>query len=123
MSLCPARRRIGWRLLAGALLATSYFAAGCADASDSADRLWTVEQAESITSIRGTPVRVRQCRGRGPRAERYRSFSCLASTRAAGDRYDTVGIFYVLEPLGKYRGLRSSHRLKNVRFIGGPGVP
>ena len=96
-------------------------AAGCADSD--ADRLWTVRQAESITSIRGTPVRVRHCRGLAGREDRYESFECLAGARTAFDRYDTVGVFYVLHPLGEYEGPRSKYRLSNLRFVGGPGIP
>jgi hypothetical protein len=97
--------------------------AGCARGDKSSEPLWSVRQAESITSIRGTPVRVRYCRGRGGQADRYRSFECLAGARTASDPYDTVGIFYVLHPLGEYEGRRSNYRLSNVRFVGGPGVP
>jgi hypothetical protein len=96
-------------------------AAGCADSD--ADRLWTVRQAESITSIRGTPVRVRHCRGLVGSEDRYESFECLAGARTAFDQYDTVGVFYVLHPLGAYEGRRSKYRLSNVRFVGGPGIP
>jgi hypothetical protein len=90
--------------------------------------LWTVDQAESITSIRGHLVRVRYCHGRG-RAERSGSierfglFDCLAGTRTAFQHYDTVGVFYVLDPAENYEGPLSRHRLTNVRFIGGPGIP
>jgi hypothetical protein len=109
------------RLVTGLLVVL--VSAGCANGDKSSDRLWTVRQAESITSIRGTPVRVRHCRGRGGDANRFESFECLASSRAASDRYDTVGVFYVLHPLGEYEGRRSNYRLSNVRFIGGPGIP
>ena len=96
-------------------------ATGCGDGRSA--RLWTIEQAESITSIRGMPVRVRECRGLGGEKGRYERFQCLASARTASDRYDTVGVFYVLHPLGEYDGPGSKHRLSKVRFVGGPGVP
>jgi hypothetical protein len=73
--------------------------------------------------VRGTPVRVRNCRGRGKNTERYSSFDCLAGARISLDPYDTVGVFYTLHPLGKYEGPASPHRLTNVRFVGGPGIP
>jgi hypothetical protein len=101
------------------LLLLLVLATGCGDDGS----LWTVEQAESITSIRGTRVRVRECRGLGGENGRYERFDCLASTRTASDRYDTVGVFYVLQPLGAYDGPGSKHRLSQVRFVGGPGIP
>ena len=103
------------------LLFLLVLASGCGD--NSSARLWTVEQAESITSIRGTKVRVRECRGLGGEDGRYERFQCLASARTAFDRFDTVGVFYVLQPLADYDGPRSKHRLSNVRFVGGPGIP
>jgi hypothetical protein len=89
---------------------------------------WTVQQAESITSIRGLAVRVRSCRGidghqRGGRKGRFQRFACVAGARATFDRYDTVGILYVLHPLESYDGANSRHRLTDVRFLGGPGIP
>jgi hypothetical protein len=108
----------------GLLLLVSCVAAGCTDADAPSERVWTEHQAESITSVRGTPVRVRDCRGRGKKQDdRYSSFDCLAGARNTLDRYDTVGVFYVLHPLGKYEGPTSAHRLTNVRFVGGPGIP
>jgi hypothetical protein len=43
--------------------------------------------------------------------------------RASFDHYDTVAVLYILHPLGDYIGPNSGHRLSNVRFVGGPGVP
>jgi hypothetical protein len=103
-------------------------AAGCSDGNQHRPPSWTVEQAASIRSIRGHAVRVRYCHGRGPSERsdtgvRYRRFACLAGTRTAFQRYDTVGIFYVLLPLEDHEGPRSRHEFANVRFIGGPGIP
>jgi hypothetical protein len=89
---------------------------------------WTVRQAESISTIRGMHVRVRECRGlghatRNDEARRFRRFACVASARRPGETYDTVGVFYDLRPLGTYDGPASKHALENVRFIGGPGIP
>lgn len=103
-------------------------AAGCADGNDSSVPLWTIDQAKSITSVRGHPVRVRYCHGLGPGERgdaglRYRRFDCLAGTRTKYQRYDTVGVFYVLHPLEKYESPNSRHRLTKVRFVGGPGIP
>jgi hypothetical protein len=115
------------RLILCVLAGSSCLVVGCGSSNDSAEpsagRLWTPAQAASISSIRGLPVRVRQCHGRGEKAKRYRSFRCVAGARAAGDRYDSIGVLYVLEPLGSYRGPTSPHRLRDVRFIGGPGIP
>jgi hypothetical protein len=114
--------------IAAWLALVSSLGAGCTDANDPRVYLWTVEQAESITSVRGQPVRVRHCRGigRGERGEhpaRYRRFRCLAGARAEFDRYDTVAALKVHQPLGDYENSTSRHRLTNVRFVGGPGIP
>jgi hypothetical protein len=47
------------------------------------DTAWTVAQAEAIDSVRGLPVRVRECHGRGQRLglerrARYPRLSCVA---------------------------------------------
>jgi hypothetical protein len=89
---------------------------------------WRQREAASITTIRGMPVHVLECRGLGKAVvdngvRRYRDFRCLAGGRAPGETYDTVGVFYVLRALGPYVGPRSRHTLTQVRFIGGPGIP
>jgi hypothetical protein len=90
--------------------------------SGSADQpKWTEAEAASITTIRGTPVRVRHCRGIGE-GERsgattvYRRFSCLAGARLPHERFDTVAVTYVLRPLVAYSGPSSGHELSDVRF-------
>ena len=104
--------------------------AGPSGTEPEADALGTTRQAESVTSVRGLRVRVRHCRGLGRAARRdgaarYRRFECLAGGRAASDPYtfDTVAVLYVLRPTAEYDGPESEHRLTNVRFIGGPGIP
>jgi hypothetical protein len=87
------------------------------------DALWTLGQAESITSVRGTPVRVRNCRGlsapsRDGATPRYERFACVAGARLPSETFDTVAVLYELRPLGP-----STYRLENVRFHGGPGIP
>jgi hypothetical protein len=91
---------------------------------------WTKQQAESVTVVRGMTVRVRRCRGLGPPLEdreqpAYRRFRCLAGARARFDPYgiDTVAVVYLLHPAARYSGPSSAHRLSNVRFVGGPGIP
>jgi hypothetical protein len=97
---------------------------GCACARESDSDGWTEAQAESITVIRGMPVRVRSCRGLVRTAgERYLRFDCLAGTRKRGEHFDTVAVLYELRPLGRFRGADSSYTLSEVRFIGGPGIP
>jgi hypothetical protein len=115
------------RALLGCLVFLSCLG-GCAFGNESRDAEWTVQQAESITSIRGLTVRVRNCRGidghqGGGRKWRFQRFACVAGARAEFDRYDTVGILYVLHPLEDYDGVSSRHRLTDVRFLGGPGIP
>jgi hypothetical protein len=90
---------------------------------------WRIAEAEAISNVRGMRVRVRECRGLGmvlatDGVRRYRHFRCVAGARASWQSYDTVGVLYVLHPLGPYTGPgESRHILTNVRFIGGPGVP
>jgi hypothetical protein len=110
------------------LILLSGVSAACADGSTPSDGGWTAREAESITSVRGMAVRVRHCRGLGRGRKdgavvRYRRFACVAGARRPSERFDTVGVFYVLRPLGEYDGPRSKYRLTNVRFVGGPGIP
>jgi hypothetical protein len=84
---------------------------------------WTVRQAESIDSVRGLPVRVRECRGIGEATRdgatrRYERFRCLAGARLEGERIDTVAVRYDIRTTS-----RSEFELQNVQFIGGPGIP
>jgi hypothetical protein len=119
-------RRAGFVTLGIAALSS-----GCAggNARDEPAR-WNRQQAESITVVRGMPVRVRHCRGVGRAREEhdrlaYRRFRCLAGARSRFDPYgiDTVAVVYVLYPLAPYDDPSSSHRLSDVRFVGGPGIP
>jgi hypothetical protein len=97
-------------------------AASCGDESEP-DR-WTTAQAESITKIRGLPVRVRGCRGLGARlGARYLRFGCVAGARLRGERFDTVAVVYELRPSSPFRGSDSSYTLRDVHFVGGPGIP
>jgi hypothetical protein len=93
---------------------------GCAD-TERRGTAWTVDRAESITTIRGMAVRVVQCRGLGTpdegEARRYRRFACEAGARRRGEPYDTVAIYYVIRVLAA-----GEYVLENARFIG-PGVP
>jgi hypothetical protein len=82
---------------------------------------WSRVQAESISLVRGMPVHVLRCDGVGPavgvnQAARYRHFACTAGARASFDTYDTVGITYVLEPLGPFSGASSRYVLTDVYF-------
>jgi hypothetical protein len=97
-------------------------AGSCAE--DSERDGWTTPQAESITVIRGLPVRVRHCRGIGRReGRRYRRFDCLAGARLRGESFDTVAVVYELRPSSRFHGAHSGYTLKYVRFVGGPGIP
>jgi hypothetical protein len=82
-----------------------------------------VAQAEAIGSVRGLPVRVRECHGRGQRVgderpARYRRLSCVAGARLPGERFDTVAVLFDVRPTGD-----DDHDLENVHFVGGPGIP
>ena len=89
---------------------------------------WTEREAESIATVRGLPVHVRSCTGLGrARATnavvRYSRFSCVAGTGLDWESYDTIAVTYVLVPLGPYEGGCSEHAMRNVRFVGGTGIP
>jgi hypothetical protein len=100
------------------------FTLACSRAQESTPGGWTIAQAESITVIRGMPVRVRACRGIGRReGRRYRRFDCLAGARRKEESFESVAVLYELRPLGRFDGADSSYKLMNVRFIGGPGIP
>jgi hypothetical protein len=105
-----------WRLLA----LTLTLAACSADA----EPRWTAAQAESIERVRGTPVNEPRCRGLGEVVdERFERFSCRAGARRATETYDTVAVLYDVIPEDEYEGPDSAHRLENVSFVGGPGIP
>jgi hypothetical protein len=111
------------RLPGAALALVVLVCAACAGGGDSG-RFWTEREAESITTIRSLPATVRGCEGLGESDDgRYARFECLAGTRAAWETYDTIAVTYVLHPLEEYDGPRSRHRLTNVKFVGGPGIP
>ena len=82
---------------------------------------WSRVQAESVSVVRGMPVHVLRCDGIGPpvgvnRASRYRRFACTAGARAPFETYDTVGVTYVLQPLGPFFGATSRYVLTDVYF-------
>jgi hypothetical protein len=116
------------RSLTGTLVLLALVAAGCAGADAPSVPRWTEREAASITTVRSLPVRVLRCDGVGAvdadgERRSYGRFECVAGTRAEGERYDTIAVFYLLRPLEEYEGPRSRHRLTRVRFVGGPGVP
>jgi hypothetical protein len=120
LSDARADRSIGLSCLAFACAAGLAAAVlGCADTER--ETLWTVDRAESVTTIRGMGVRVVQCRGLGTpderEAGRYRRFACEAGARRNGESYDTVAIRYVIRVRAA-----GGYVLENVRFTG-PGVP
>jgi hypothetical protein len=97
-------------------------AAALAACGDDAPQGWTVAQAESVTTIRGLPVRVLSCRGvgegeAGGDGVRYDRLRCEAGARRPGESFDTVGVLYEIRPTD------DGHVLERVRFIGGPGIP
>jgi hypothetical protein len=85
---------------------------------------WTVEQAESIAVVRGTPVNDQRCQGIGAEVnERFERFRCTAGARRPTESVDTVAVLYELVPEEDYNGPASRHRLEKVSFLGGPGIP
>jgi hypothetical protein len=118
-------RVLGVALAAAVLLSTTI--AGAAG-HERPSAYWPASQAESISTVRGMPIRGTECRGLGQAVvddgvSRYRRFRCAARTRAPWETYDTIAVYYVLRPLGPYVGPESPHGLTQVRFIGGPGIP
>jgi hypothetical protein len=113
----------GMRGISGAIVLGVVIAAGCGGhgRAEIPAGMWTEAQAASIASVRGTPVRVRHCRGLGT-AEKvgsetvYRRFACLAGARAAHETFDTVAVTYVLEPVGSFAGVSSRYVLTDVHF-------
>jgi hypothetical protein len=111
-----------------ALLVVAGVAAGCDGSSDPSPPRWTEAQAESVSRVRSLPVRNARCRGVGRPAmddgvRTFARFECVAGGRAPWQRYDTIAVFYVLRPLEAFDRPRSRHRLAEVRFVGGPGIP
>ena len=111
-----ARPVAGFALLVAVIASTS---PGCGAENNA----WTVARAEAIDSVRGLPVRVRERRGRGERLgergrARYRRLSCVAGARLPGERFDTVAVLFDVRPTGD-----DDHKLENVQFVGGPGIP
>ncbi len=85
---------------------------------------WTVEQAESIAVVRGTPVNDPRCEGVGSEVdERFERFRCTAGARRPTESVDTVAVLYEFVPEEDYDGPASRHRLEKVSFLGGPGIP
>lgn len=89
---------------------------------------WTVRQAESIASVRRVPLHVEECRGTGPALQRaavarYARFSCTAGTGLDREPFDSVAVTYELVPEGRYEGTRSEYSVRDVRFVGGTGIP
>jgi hypothetical protein len=118
----------GARLALAAFFVVMIAASAACGEEDAAVATWTVREAESISSVRGLPVRVRECRGLGAArrdggSARFARFACVAGGRSPGEPFDTVAVLYELRVLGEYEGRESRYVLENVRFIGGPGIP
>ena len=95
----------------------SVLLAACAG-GESTTNGWTVEQAESVTEVRGLTVRSVECRGLGSEKDgRYERFACAAGARAPGEPFETVAVLYEVHVRD------SKYRLQGVRFVGGPGIP
>lgn len=114
--------------MTGVLAAAIVLASAAPSCGGASDDRWTVREAESITSVRGLPVRVRECRGLGsPTPDggeaRFGRFACVAGARLAGERFDSVAVLFELRPRETYRGPSSKRDLERVRFLGGPGIP
>lgn len=123
VSLDRSRKVNVVRLLAPvAIIVIPVAAPACADThSEPAVVAWSRAQAESISTVRGMPVHVLHCDGVGQavvvnQSSRYQRFTCTAGARASFDTYDTVGVTYVLQPLGPFVGTRSRYALIDVHF-------
>jgi hypothetical protein len=100
-----------------ALIAFVLAAAGCDHGDPVPGTFWTVQQAESIRTVRGTPLARTECSGlREGREERYGRFSCVGVTWPPSTPQLKVRVRYVLDPAGPYRGTRSAYLATNVHF-------
>jgi hypothetical protein len=78
---------------------------------------WTVEQAESIKVIRGTPLAITKCGGLGEsRESAFRRFRCTGRIVAEAVPQLPVRVRYVLNPRGAYEGGGSAYLATSVRF-------
>jgi hypothetical protein len=127
-SMAGLATNAGRTALASLTLVLALIAPGTAGAHERG-ALWTVRQAESISTVRSMPVHVLECtgRGRGVRqggVTRYRHFACTGGTRAPWETYDTIAVLYIVHPISSFaRRDRQRYTLSNVRFVGGPGIP
>jgi hypothetical protein len=95
--------------------------AACAE-SRPAD-FWTVEEAESIRSVRGAKLESAECRGLGEeRGSGYRRFSCVGTTLPTALPELPVRVRYVLNARGEYRGADSAYLATGV-YYDSFGVP
>jgi hypothetical protein len=84
---------------------------------------WTVEEAESIRSVRGAKLESTQCKGVGrERASGYRRFSCVGTTLPTALPEVPVRVRYVLNARGEYRGADSAYLATDV-YYDSFGVP
>jgi hypothetical protein len=101
----------------GAIMAFVFAAAGCEHGDPLPGTFWTVQQAESIRAVRGTPLARTECSGLRPgRDERYGRFSCVGVTWPPSTPQLKVRVRYVLNPAGPYLGTRSAYLATNVHF-------
>jgi hypothetical protein len=114
--LSPRKRgastSLGW-VVAAAVGA----AAACGDANAPSPRFWTVEQAESIRTVRGTPLTTTRCTGIGAaRDGSYPRFSCVGKVVPPTMPDRPVRVRYVLNPRGRYDGRGSAYLATDVHF-------
>jgi hypothetical protein len=78
---------------------------------------WSVEEAESIKRVRGTPLAITDCKGLGDaRDSAYRRFRCTGRVVAPAVPQLPIRLRYVLNPRGAYQGSRSAYLATSVRF-------
>jgi hypothetical protein len=107
--------------LCAVLVLTLLAATACGESRPA--KFWTVEEAESIKSVRGAKLNTTVCTGLGEsRSSAYRRFSCTGTTTAASHPELPVRVRYVLNPRGDYRGPRSAYLATEV-FFDSFGVP
>ena len=100
----------------GLLIAVAVVAATACGESRPAE-FWTLKQAESVKSIRGTTLDTTSCTGLGTsRGSGYRRFSCTGATTPSALPELPVRVRYVLNPRGEYRGRRSAYVATDVHF-------
>jgi hypothetical protein len=113
----PLSKKYGPRSADLALCLLGALSLSACGGSTAPPTFWTVEQAESIRVIRGTPLATTNCGGLGEsRDSAYRRFRCTGRVVPKAVPQLPVRVRYVLNPRGAYEGGGSAYLATSVRF-------